>query len=222
MESSIRECPCCGEMILGRRKVLLNSDLNKGIEDSKSNYTFNCPKCNLEWSWYDTDPRLIIISKYVNRYRTFMKDNSMPPSKEKVGDNPFDNIWYIVGLALLPVIFLFLLHILAYVAYFCTFTLWDPTDTTWGYIIGYSYWAFIITGIIFIVMICKYGWDKIQSSRKYKKMMKEYQKECYENERLNETLRSRLNKELNEILSDKGFSLVENEVFNINIEVKKK
>lgn len=59
MEDNIRECPCCGDMILGRRKLVLNSDLNKMQEDSKSNYTFNCPKCNLGWSWYDTDPRRI-------------------------------------------------------------------------------------------------------------------------------------------------------------------
>ena len=27
MEDNIRECPCCGDMILGRRKLVLNSDL---------------------------------------------------------------------------------------------------------------------------------------------------------------------------------------------------
>lgn len=172
MESSIRECPCCGDMILGRRKLVLHSEIDKISEDSKSEYTFNCPKCNLEWSWYDTDPRRIIIDNYVNRYRTCMKGNPMPPSKEEVGDNPFDNIWYIIGFALLPIIFLFSLHVLAYVAYFCTFTLWDPTDTTWGYITGYSYWAFIITGIIFVFMICKYGWNKIQISIKNKEKIK--------------------------------------------------
>lgn len=218
MEGSIRECPCCGDMILGRRKVLLNSDLNKETEDSKSNYTFNCPKCNLEWSWYDTDPRRIIINNYVNRYRTSMKGNPMPPSKEEVGDNPFDNIWYIIGFALLPVIFLFLLHVLAYLAYFCTFTLWDPTDTTWGYITGYSYWAFIVTGIIFVVMVCKYGWDRIQSSNKYKEKMKEYQEICSENEKFNESIKSEQLKKFNEVLSNKGFTPIEKEKFDKIIE----
>lgn len=208
MEDNIRECPCCGDMILGRRKLVLNSDLNKMQEDSKSNYTFNCPKCNLEWSWYDTDPRRIIINNYINRYRSSMKDNPIPPSKEEVRDNPLDNIWYIIGLALLPVIFLFSLHILAYIAYFCTFTLWDPTDTTWGYITGYSYWAFIVTGIIFILMICKYGWNKIQLIMKYKENMKEYQRKCNESEKYNERVKNKQLKELNEILLNKGLTPV--------------
>lgn len=208
MESSIRECPYCGDMILGRRKVLFNSDLNKKTEDSKSNYTFNCPKCNLEWSWYDTDPRRIIIDNYVNRYRVSMKSNPMLPSKEKLSYNPFDNIWYIVGFALLPVLLLLLLHFLSYVAYFCTFTLWDPTDTTWGYITGYSYWAFIVTGIIFVFMICKYGWQKNQSAMQYKEKVKYCKNICSENKKYNETIEKELIEELNEILSNKGFASV--------------
>ena len=97
---------------------------------------------------------------------------------------------------------------MAYVAYFCTFTLWDPTDTTWGYITGYSYWAFIVTGIIFVVMICKYVWDKIQLSMKYKEKTKEYQKECSENEKYNKDIKNEQLKELNEILLNKGFDPV--------------
>lgn len=215
MEGSIRECPCCGDMILGRRKVLLlNSDLNKEKEDSKNNYIFNCQKCNIEWSWFDTDSRRIIINNYVNKYRNSIKGNPAPPSMEEVGDNPFDNIWYIVGFALLPVIFLFLLHILAYVAYFCTFTFWDPTDTTWGYITGYSYWAFIVTGIIFVFMICKYGWNRIHLKMKYKEKTKEYERECNENEKFNETVKNECFNALNEILSNRGFTLVEKEKFD--------
>lgn len=204
MESSIRECPCCGDMILGRRKLVLHSEIDKMSEDSNSEYTFNCPKCNLEWSWYDTDPRRIIINNYANRYRISMKENPLPPIKEEIRENPLDNIWYIIGFALLPIILLFSLHILAYVAYFCTFTLWDPTNTTWGYITGYSYWAFIITGVIFIIMICKYVWDKFQISRKYRIRMKEYIKICEYNKKHNEDIKNKHIEELNKVLSRKG------------------
>lgn len=208
MESSIRECPCCGDMILGRRKLVLHSEIDIISEDSKSEYTFNCPKCNLEWSWYDTDPRCIIIDNYSEKYINSMKKNPSAPVKKEVEDNLFKAIWPIIGFAFLPVILLFSLHILAYVAYFCTFTLWDPTDTTWGYITGYSYWAFIVTGIIFVVMICKYVWDKIQLSMKYKEKTKEYQKECSENEKYNKDIKNEQLKELNEILLNKGFDPV--------------
>ena len=208
MESSIRECPCCGDMILGRRKLVLHSEIDKISEDSKSEYTFNCPKCNLEWSWYDTDPRRIIIDNYREKYINSMKKNPSAPVKKEVEDNLFKAIWPIIGFAFLPVILLFSLHILAYVAYFCTFTLWDPTDTTWGYITGYSYWAFIVTGIIFVVMICKYVWDKIQLSMKYKEKTKEYQKECSENEKYNKDIKNEQLKELTEILLNKGFDPV--------------
>lgn len=208
MESSIRECPCCGDMILGRRKLVLHSEIENISEGSKSNYTFNCPKCNLEWSWYDTDPRDILINNYRTRYINSMRKNPDAPTKKEIVDNPLDNIWYIIGFAFLPVILLFLLHILAYVAYFCTFTLWDPTDTTWGYITGYSYWAFIITGIILVIMSCKYGWNKFLLSRKYKKQMEEYRKECIENGKYNENIKREQLRMLNEILSNRGLFLV--------------
>lgn len=208
MESSIRECPCCGDMILGRRKLVLHSEIENISEGSKSNYTFNCPKCNLEWSWYDTDPRDILINNYRTRYINSMRKNPDAPTKKEIVDNPLDNIWYIISFAFLPVILLFLLHILAYVAYFCTFTLWDPTDTTWGYITGYSYWAFIITGIILVIMSCKYGWNKFLLSRKYKKQMEEYRKECIENGKYNENIKREQLRMLNEILSNRGLFLV--------------
>lgn len=204
MESSIRECPCCGDMILGRRKLVLHSGIDKISEDSKSEYTFNCPKCNLEWSWYDTDPRRILIDNYKKRYINSMKVNPKAPAKKEAAGNPFKGIWPIIGFTFLPIILLFLLHILAYVAYFCTFTLWDPTDTTWGYITGYSYWAFIVSGIIFVIMICKYGWDKVQISMEYKGRLEEYKRLCAENEKYNESIKNEQLQELNEILASKG------------------
>lgn len=208
MESSIRECPCCGDMILGRRKVVIHSEKDKISKDSKSEYTFNCPKCNLVWSWYDTDPRRILIDNYRKRYINSIKVSPKAPTKKEIKSNPLKKIWPIICFIFFPDILLFLLHILAYIAYFCTFCIWDPTDTTWGYITGYSYWAFIIVGIIFVIMICKYGWDKVYISMNYQRRLKKQKRLCAENEKYNEDIKKKLLQELNEILSSKGLILV--------------
>ena len=79
-------------------------------------------------------------------------------------------------------------------------------DMAWNRL-AVSFGMFIV-GIIFVIMICKYGWDKVYISMNYQRRLKKHKRLCAENEKYNEGIKNELLQELNEILSSKGLILV--------------
>lgn len=209
MESNIRECPCCGDTILGKRKIVLSSNLSDVPEDSKLNYTFHCPQCGLTWSWYDTDAKEILIDNYKKKYESSLKEYPQEPSVV-VDEIDFSSgtIFTIIGIGCIPFLFLFGLHILSYMVFFFTFTFWDPRDTTWGYITGYGFWALMVSLGLLALMILSYVYKRVRYSFKNRNAINEYRKTCEKNRIYNENLKRKYLDELNVILSSKDMGVV--------------
>ena len=169
------------------------------------NHYFHCYKCDITWNSFETDDREILINNYENRYLCRSRNLPEPPTK----DANTQDLWEGISLNLLlwtliPIGGLFALHICSWTAYLCTFTLWDPRDTTWGYITTTFWWALAISGIVLFICLIYHCVKKIQAVMRYKSAYAKYEKELIEVSEYNAAVEKQLREELNGILRKKG------------------
>lgn len=169
------------------------------------NHYFHCYKCDITWNSFETDDREILINNYENRY--IDRSRNLPESPTK--DAGTEDIWGGVLLTsllwtLLPIGGLFVLHGCSWFAYIFTFTLWDPRDTTWGYITSFFLWALALSGIALLICLIYHCVKKIQAVMRYKAAYAKYEKELLEVSEYNAKIEKKLKKELNAILERKG------------------
>ena len=139
---------------------------------------FYCYNCNLEWNSYETDARNILISNYESHYRLRAKALPEPPTKDaKTGDLWEGTLWASLLWTLIPIGGLLGLHMLSWCTYIFTFTLWDPRDTTWGYITSCFLWALALTGVAILICLIIHCAKKIQAIMKYKSAYAKYEQE---------------------------------------------
>lgn len=193
--------------------ILADKALDK-VYDSLENefcpktYIFHCNQCNLTWTSNDIDNREIIVKAYRNKYYSLRLENPEPPTKNvDMSDTIKTSIYWVIILCCFPMAFLLILHLCAYMAYIFTFTLWDPTDTTWGYITSFGIKAIIGSLILFSLVGFYYLYKKISLAIIYKKEMKKYQAICKSNEEHNLEIHNKLLRELNSILEKKNMRL---------------
>lgn len=174
-------------------------------------YIYNCDQCNLTWTSNDIDDREIIVKKYRNKYYRMCLIDPQPPSKNvDMSDTIKTSTYWAILLCCFPMGILFILHLFAYMAYIFTFTLWDPTDTTWGYITSFGKNAIIGSFALFCLVGLYYLYKKISLIIIYNKEMKKYQDICKFNRKYNLDLHNNLLSELNSILEKKNLKLENN------------
>lgn len=168
---------------------------------------FHCYTCDLEWTSFETNDRDILINNYRSKYFQRSKRLPEPPTKDAGTKDLWEGLLVTSLLwTLAPILILFALHICSWTAYLCTFTLWDPRDTTWGYITTTFWWALGLSGIAFFICLIYHIVKKIQAVMRYKSAYAKYEKKFVEVSKHNATLGKQLNDELNDILKRKGFN----------------
>ena len=193
--------------------ILADKALDKAydsLEDEfcPKTYIYCCNQCNLTWTSNDIDDRQIIIDKYRSKYYRLSLKDPEPPTKNVDKSDAIDTSFYwVILLCFLPLICLLMLHFLSYMAYIFTFTLWDPTDTTWGYITSFGIKAIIGSLALFFLVGLYYIYKKISLVINYNREMKKYKDICKSNREFNLELHSRLLNELNSILERKHMRL---------------
>ena len=176
--------------------ILADKALDKAydsLEDKfcPKTYIYYCSQCDLTWTSNDIDDRQIIVDKY----------------RSNMSDAIETSFYWVLILCCFPLLFLFVLHSLSYMAYIFTFTLWDPTDTTWGYITSFGVKALIGSLALFSLVGLYYIYKRISLSIIYNREMKKYNDICNSNREFNLKLHSKLLNELNSILDRKHMIL---------------
>lgn len=196
--------------------ILADKALDKAYDSLENEfcpktYIYYCGQCNLTWTSNDIDDRQIIVDKYRSKYfRQSLRDPEPPTKKVDMSDAIETSFYWVLILCCFPLLFLFMLHFLSYMAYIFTFTLWDPTDTTWGYITGFGIKALIGSFALFSLVGLYYIYKKISLSIIYNREMKKYNDICRSNREFNIKLHSKLLNELNSILDSKHMKLEKN------------
>lgn len=193
--------------------ILADKALDKAydsLEDKfcPKTYIYYCSQCDLTWTSNDIDDRQIIVDKYRSKYlRQSLKNPEPPTKKVDMSDAIETSFYWVLILCCFPLLFLFVLHSLSYMAYIFTFTLWDPTDTTWGYITSFGVKALIGSLALFSLVGLYYIYKRISLSIIYNREMKKYNDICNSNREFNLKLHSKLLNELNSILDRKHMIL---------------
>lgn len=141
-----------------------------------------------------------LLKKYKNQYIQLRKSTPSEPIESSF--DPEFGKW-LPWLILLPIeieILLLALHMLSWFAYLFTFTLWDPRDTTWGWVTGFFIWSLIVGGVLIGASLVIYLIVKIVKSVTYQLAYKAYLKEFNEVTAYNQNLHQRLTDEVNDIL----------------------
>ncbi len=141
-----------------------------------------------------------LLKKYKNQYIKLRKSTPSEPIESSF--NPEFGTWlpWLILLPILIEIFLFSIHMLSWFAYLFTFTLWDPRDTTWGWVSGFFTWSLIVGGIFIAASLVIYLIVKIVKSVTYQMAYKAYLKEYNEVTAYNQDLHQKLTNEVNDIL----------------------
>lgn len=193
--------------------ILADKALDKAYDSLENEfcpktYIYYCSQCNLTWTSNDIDDRQIIVDKYRSKYfRQSLKNPEPPTKKVDMSDAIETSFYWVLILCCFPLLILFVLHSLSYMAYIFTFTLWDPTDTTWGYITSFGVKALIGSLALFSLVGLYYIYKRISLSITYNREMKKYNDICNSNREFNLKLHSKLLNELNSILDRKHMIL---------------
>lgn len=170
-------------------------------------YGYYCDSCDMYWTSQDHDDIQIIIWNYQRKYQ----DRCLSlPEEPTYSFNPLVDILIPIGIGagigFIPLLFSMMFNLLALMAYLFTFTLWDPTSTTQGWIESSKTILFYGIGIGAIGGIVYCIFHYYEEEKRYADACAQYKKSYSETVEYNNELAKSLNEELKDLLESKGVS----------------
>ena len=152
----------------------------------------------------------IIIGQYQTQYR---QESMYVPDEPTYSFDATEDILTPVGIAAgggaFPLIFSFMMHMLAWMAYLFTFTLWDPRETTWGWITTVFTYTLYAMGIGLLGGLIYGGYHYYEYNKSYNEQQKLHDDAVSFNKQLENRLEAEMQKELNDIgINDPQVSVV--------------
>ena len=152
----------------------------------------------------------IIIDKYQTQYR---QECMYVPDAPTYSFDATEDILTPVGIAAgcgaFPLIISFMIHLLSWMAYLFTFTLWDPRETTWGWITTVFTYALCAIGIGLLGGLIYGGYHYYEYNKSYNEEQKRHDDAVSFNKQLEDRLYAEMWEELNDIgVNDPQVSVV--------------